>query len=189
MCCRFRIIKQKACRSDLIPWVHGRHKTGGTRKGVQKDSQGSGQDGRRPQVRVLNTADTAPSRRVVYGCESPWIPLDNKAFLGSAVPERPSCIVPAAACHRFGSFARQQAGWFCDVDGAVPEKELLAWRDKKSIVQLRTGICENTMRVRNMCLDQNLLVLCKYPKNSDSKQANLFGLNYAQLINNLNLIR
>ena len=117
------------------------------------------------------------------------IRLDNKAFLDSAVPERPSCIVPAAARHRFGSPARQQAGWLCDVDGTVPEKEFLARRDKKSTVQLRTGTCENTMRVLNMCLDQNFSVLCKYPKNSGSKQANLFGLNYAQLINNLNLIR
>ena len=48
-------------------------------------------------VRVINTADTAPARRAAYGCESPWTPLDNKAFLGSAVPERPSRAVPEAA--------------------------------------------------------------------------------------------
>ena len=37
---------RKVCRSDLILMRHGRHKTGRTRKGVQKDSQGSNPDGR-----------------------------------------------------------------------------------------------------------------------------------------------
>ena len=65
---------------------------------------------------------------------SDGIPLVNKAFLGSAVPERPSCIIPAAARHRFGSPARRQTGWFCDVDGTVPEKELFARRGRKSLI-------------------------------------------------------
>ena len=76
-------------------------------------------------VQVLDTADTAPARRAVEWCKSPWIPLVNKAFLGSAVPERPSCIIPAAARHRFGSPARRQTGRFCGVDGTVPEKGFL----------------------------------------------------------------
>ena len=39
---------RKVCRSDLISGMHGRHKTGGTRKGVQKGkgSQGSDQNDR-----------------------------------------------------------------------------------------------------------------------------------------------
>ena len=41
-------INQKICRPDLISWVHGRHKTGITRKDMQKVSQGSGQNGCRP---------------------------------------------------------------------------------------------------------------------------------------------
>ena len=41
-----RAINRKDCRSDLISCMHEIHKTGRTRKGVQKDSQGSGQDGR-----------------------------------------------------------------------------------------------------------------------------------------------
>ena len=67
---------------------------------------------------------------------SKGIRLVNKAFLGSAVPERPSCIVPAAAHHRFRSPARQQAGRFCGMDGTVPEKEFLVRHGRKSIVQL-----------------------------------------------------
>ena len=65
------------------------------------------------------------TRRDAEGCESPWIPLDNKAFLGSAVPERPSCIVIAATRHRFGSPAKRQARRFCGTDSTVPEKEFL----------------------------------------------------------------
>ena len=43
------------------------------------------------------------------------IPLVNKAFLDSAVPERPSCIVPTAARHRFGTPVNQQTSRFCNV--------------------------------------------------------------------------
>ena len=50
------------------------------------------------------------------------------------MPERPSCIIPAAARHRFGSPARRQTGWFCDVDGTVPEKESFARRGRKSLI-------------------------------------------------------
>ena len=91
---------------------------------------------------AINAADTVPARRVADGCESPWIPLDNKALSGSAVPEKPSCIIPAAARHRFGSPARQQAGRFCGMDGTVPEKESLARRSRKSPIPLRTGVRE-----------------------------------------------
>ena len=44
-----RVINRKVCRSDPISWMHGRYKTGGTRKGVQKGegSKGTDQDGRR----------------------------------------------------------------------------------------------------------------------------------------------
>ena len=70
------------------------------------------------------------------------IPLVNKAFLDSAVPERPFCIVPAATRHRFGSPARRQVGRFCDMDNAVPEKEFLARRGRKSLVPLRTDTHE-----------------------------------------------
>ena len=53
------------------------------------------------------------------------IPLDNKAFLGSAVPERPSCIVPAAARHRFGSPVMRQAGGFVAWTVRCPKKNFL----------------------------------------------------------------
>ena len=65
-------------------------------------------------------------------------PLVNTAFLGSAVPERPSCIVPATVRHRFGTSAKRQAGRFCDMDGTVPENEFLARRGRKSLIMRRT---------------------------------------------------
>ena len=40
-------------------------------------------------VLVLDTLYTIAARRAAEGSKSPWIPLDNKAFLGSAVPEKP----------------------------------------------------------------------------------------------------
>ena len=49
-------------------------------------------------VLVLDTAGTiAPSRRAAEGCKPTQVCPDCVAFLGSAVPERPSCVVPAAA--------------------------------------------------------------------------------------------
>ena len=56
-------------------------------------------------VLVFDTAGTTPARHAVEGSKSPWIPLVNKVFLGSVVPERPHCIVPAAARRRSGSSA------------------------------------------------------------------------------------
>ena len=87
-------------------------------------------------VQIPGTAGTAPSRRAAEGCKLMQVCPDNVAFLDSAVPERPSCIVPAAARPRFGSPARRQTGRFCGVDGTVSEKEFLARRGRKSIVQL-----------------------------------------------------
>ena len=48
---------------------------------------------------VIDTADTAPSQRA-EGCKPTQVCPDCVAFLGSTVPERPSCIVPAAARYR-----------------------------------------------------------------------------------------
>ena len=66
-------------------------------------------------VLVLDTADAAPARRAAEGCKPTQVCPDCVASLGSAVPERPSCIVPAVARYRFGSPARRQAERFCDV--------------------------------------------------------------------------
>ena len=41
---KFAVINRKVCRSDLILWMHGRHETGVTQKGVQKDLQSSNLD-------------------------------------------------------------------------------------------------------------------------------------------------
>ena len=98
---------------------------------------------------VLDTVGTAPARRDAEGCESPRIPLDNKAFSGFAIPERLSCTVPAATRHRFGTPVRQQAGRFCGMDGAVPEKEFLAQRGRKSLAPLWVSTREGIMRVRS----------------------------------------
>ena len=48
-------------------------------------------------VLVLDMASTAPARRDIEGCKPTQVCPDCVAFLGSAVPERPSCVVPAAA--------------------------------------------------------------------------------------------
>ena len=56
---------------------------------------------------------------------SKGIPLDNKAFLDSAVPERPSCIVPAAARHRFGLPPGDKPDGFVAWTARCPKKSFL----------------------------------------------------------------
>ena len=68
---------------------------------------------------VIDTAGTVSARRA-EGCKPTQVCPDCVAFLGSAVPERPPCIVPAVARHRFGMPARQQAGRFCGMDCTMP---------------------------------------------------------------------
>ena len=74
------------------------------------------------------------------------------------MPERPSCIIPAAIRHRFGSLAGQQAGRFCGMDRKVPEKEFFARRGRKSPIPLQTGAREGVMQAWDPCPDQNFLV-------------------------------
>ena len=74
------------------------------------------------------------------------ISLDNKAFLGLAVPERFSCIVPAAARHRFGTPVRRQAGRFCGNERHGARKRVSClMHGRKSLTLLRIGTREGIM--------------------------------------------
>ena len=66
-------------------------------------------------VLILDTTGTIAVYCAAEGCKPTQVCPDCVASLGSAVPERPSCIVPAVARYRFGSPARRQAERFCDV--------------------------------------------------------------------------
>ena len=82
--------------------------------------------------------------------ESRGIRLVNKAFFGSAVPERPFCIVPVAAGSRFGSPAKQQDDGFVARTARCKKKSSLSGAAGKA--PLRRG------PARDACSDQDLSV-------------------------------
>ena len=73
---------------------------------------------------VIDTAGTTPVRRVKW-CKPTQVCPDCVAFLGSAVPERPSCVVPAAAFTGLDRLPGDKPDGFATWTALCPKKSLL----------------------------------------------------------------
>ena len=76
-------------------------------------------------VLVLDTADTTPAQYAAEGCKPTQVCPDCVAFLGSAVPERPSCIVLEAASTGLDRLPDDKPNGFATWTARCPKKSFL----------------------------------------------------------------